>query len=1858
MGAVFRLEIACEAARIGFALSDDDGRQLAARSVEIAAQPPALWSAVLDTRAWVDQVARTPAEGRERLRELGRYLGEALLGPELLAALGGAAARTLVVRTAGDGPLVAQLRRVPWELARGPAGPSLRERNVVVRHVIGAWPASAPATLALAADEPIRILLVFAEAPGARPLAMRQERELLLEMMFRDVFPHRLVRVNVACHGVTRRRLRELISNAAGFHVLHWSGHGRENALELAAEPGEPPRLTGDELVQLITDAGGFLPQLVFLGACRSAAADDSSTGVAAALLGAGVPQVVAMRYDVGDAHARRLARAFYRHLLVDDAGHPADQALALASRDVALDRASEAESHPVDHETPVVFGGPPLRLAAHRRRSPQLDRRRPRPYPLLASGSKDLDPPDGFVGRGVELSHLYRQWFDAPDAPRVTVLRGLAGLGKTAMAAEMIHLWHGGFDLVLCFQAKGRPLPIDELYGDLDRHLELESASYRERVAQHPSERVYLAPTPRLTGAARTTRMARNLIMAMEAERLLLVLDNFETNLGPKQPGGYPSRDPAWDALLQLLATELPATPCSRAIVTTRNRLAAFAGIADRVITVPLGPLLDGDAMLFVQGIPALHALWISADAARRELALRVMRVSGGHPLLLRCFGGLAAKGAAELAAALDALQRSGYELAPDVLADGVASPALVAYLREVTATALDELIARLDWEARRLLWVLARAEGSVPEPLLAHLWPIARRHDASAVEPAIGELLDTGLVTLQDRVYSTHPLSNERIHTWMVAHAGDAGELTPQHLDGEVGEVFTQLFKALRGEIAAELATTIGRRALRLLARGQRWNRVGTVAGHVGLESYGPLATVLISDLSAIVEGVPDPARWSVRAGLAMALHNANRIPEALAAFERADQEASEQHVDSEPHNHLRHNWAATLALAGADHIEQARALYRAVASAERAQGRITSALITELQAVRLDTDSDPAAALSAIESITAQLRTRSEHDAEAARALDSALNAYSMALFELGRWSEALAAIDAELELARHARHAISSVARVEMYRAMPLVELGRFAEARDAVARGQALYQQVDDEAGMERAQRASAYVERRAAELATAPAPSALPGLSGSRVDASSVPSLAPSSAPSPARMMRAVVHFMDDEERALAQQMMPGAHFAESFCSGEVSAEDLAKLEDAGLVVAMASEPEPLEAPASGAVAGSAPVLESAVRDAGSALESAAEGDGVRALGPIAATDVMRALEDAVRGIAGAPVGARRLGDAPPGTQAKGIAPQAAGPDDAPQIYRLAARGLLLGDGHDALARHGVEVLERMADGAYRVRMSDDAAAGVRGMDFVRGVSRGESSASAPPALPTRRGWPLESLEPREVAEPRRLYTVQVPAEVSAAVLAWLADSGIVVLRRVGERIRIEATEDEIARLQARLDAGSWVEPYEPPRLHCDVARGLVGVEAVGASPLELSGRGELVAIADTGLDAAHPDFADRIERVFARGRPPADASDPHGHGTHVAGTAVGDGAASRGAIRGMAPGARLVFQSLLDADGGLGGIPEPLDALFDEAYQTGARIHLDSWGTASRSTYTLASADVDRYVHAHKDFLVVLSAGNAGSNAANQLRPPAEIEWTTIDAPATCKNAIVVGASRSSRTAGGTADRTYNEAFPGVFPHPPWRDERVSGDPEALAAFSSRGPTDDRRIKPDLVAPGTDILAARSATAPAARFTGTSPDHPRYAFLSGTSMAAPLVAGSAALVREYYRRVRDHAPSAALVKATLINGTRWLSSPCAVAEPGGRPNFHQGFGALRLDTSLPRPGTRERLEFVDGVALAMEEAAWFEADLLGDSELRICLAWTDPPARAVQNNLDLLCRVTAADGKHTRYTG
>jgi hypothetical protein len=177
------------------------------------------------------------------------------------------------------------------------------------------------------------------------------------------------------------------------------------------------------------------------------------------------------------------------------------------------------------------------------------------------------------------------------------------------------------------------------------------------------------------------------------------------------------------------------------------------------------------------------------------------------------------------------------------------------------------------------------------------------------------------------------------------------------------------------------------------------------------------------------------------------------------------------------------------------------------------------------------------------------------------------------------------------------------------------------------------------------------------------------------------------------------------------------------------------------------------------------------------------------------------------------------------------------------------------------------------------------------------------------------------------------------------------------------------------------------------------------------------------------------------------------------------------------------------------------------------------------------------------------------------------------------------------------------------------------------------------------------------VVAPGTDIISCRSSKAPLYNFWGPDPLNPQYVYMGGTSMAAPLVSGCAAVVRQYYTQQRNHMPSAALLKATLINSTHWLTGQSSIADYGVLPNFHQGFGCVYLpmavpNTLIPRFG----LEFYDNWAspnlhfTMTGQRRRFSFNLNPNGWLRITLAYTDPPGRALQNNLNLFLQLPDGD--------
>lgn len=713
---------------------------------------------------------------------------------------------------------------------------------------------------------------------------------------------------------------------------------------------------------------------------------------------------------------------------------------------------------------------------------------------------------------------------------------------------------------------------------------------------------------------------------------------------------------------------------------------------------------------------------------------------------------------------------------------------------------------------------------------------------------------------------------------------------------------------------------------------------------------------------------------------------------------------------------------------------------------------------------------------------------------------------------------------------------------------------------------------------------------------------------------------------------------RIVAHFQHEFEQAAAQQAMSAVDdTTESFLVGSIEETEIGALEQKGLLVQVVDD--------------DAPVLTPAQQRVGP--ERAPGATAIPRLpSPAAAPEI-----DEVR----------------------------------PNFYLVQLQGPLLPRSRRALDGLGIRLLDYVPRRSYTARLTPEQARSVRALPFVAGLRPYRSEDTGPiqiqgPAPPAARpiappvgaGADDDAMpdrdrvgfgaRPRPAERPRRRRTAEVRSgerlrpthdvrlhrtDDMDLVAGWLKERTCEITYARGRKLRVVVPDAAVERELAALPEVAELTEYVPPELHNDVARKILGIDALAvgtaAGAFPFTGAGEIVGVADTGIDLTHPDFQGRIVGVVARGRP-NDPSDPAGHGTHVAGSILGDGTASGGLIKGTAPAARLFFQSLLDAQGELGGLPADVGDLLDEAYQAGARVHNNSWGAATRSHYTIDSNDVDEFVWTHPDMLVVISAGNEGQAATALNTQPGYVDWASIGSPASAKNALTVGASRCARANGGYAGLIHGDVWPSSFPLPPMRDEQISDDPERLAGFSSRGPVRDYRIKPDVVAPGTNIVSARSAAAPPADFWGPYPGHgQRYAYMGGTSMAAPLVAGCAALVREYYRTQRQHTPSAALLKATIINGARQLTGHDAVADHPTLPNMHQGFGLVHMPTTIPIPGSAMGLEFVDtwqDTAACFTDVGQrrrYRVTVSGGSSLRVCLAWLDPPASGKQHDLLLV---------------
>lgn len=628
-----------------------------------------------------------------------------------------------------------------------------------------------------------------------------------------------------------------------------------------------------------------------------------------------------------------------------------------------------------------------------------------------------------------------------------------------------------------------------------------------------------------------------------------------------------------------------------------------------------------------------------------------------------------------------------------------------------------------------------------------------------------------------------------------------------------------------------------------------------------------------------------------------------------------------------------------------------------------------------------------------------------------------------------------------------------------------------------------------------------------------------------------------------------------------------------------------------------------------------------------------------------------------------------------------------------AGASAAANVYEVHTTRALSRERRSELSTFG-ELLSFVPPRTWRMRLTEPALRQVGALSYVASVRPYTLAQSVTPVLLRAladQARPADGPTPDGTAPPtppaRRTFDLVLHDSASredadAVRSAVEAGGGTVVARGAG-RIRFEATLDSgfVAQIAGMVAVRS-LSLYAPPALAADRARTLTGIAALNrATASERSvgrwtGAGEVVGVFDSGVDAEHPDLADRLAQppMHVEG---AATRDRNGHGTHVAGIIAGTGAASRadpdgvGAICGIAPEAKLVVVGIVGDDNRTLKLEQYVDlgpllemATGETAAGQRAMIVNLSLATSNDPTYDHGSATLDSFVYANPHVLVVVAAGNEGAEGTD-----GNIRLGTIGTPASAKNVLTVGASTSDRagdTFGGqprTFGRTWAVFRPRKFQLPKPVETLIAGDADAVAAISARGPTEFDSVKPEVIAPGTCILAPRASHVgdadywfPCDSFGG------RYAYLGGTSMAAPVVAGAAAVLRQYLREeLRVERPSAALLKALLIASARRVPK-WAAPDPDfehGYPDFTQGFGRLDLSTTLPvdgAPGGR-RVLFVD---VPNDDRDALEARAPEGSEhvashrytlrvaagatdpLRVVLAWTDHPGRGLQNNLQL----------------
>lgn len=509
---------------------------------------------------------------------------------------------------------------------------------------------------------------------------------------------------------------------------------------------------------------------------------------------------------------------------------------------------------------------------------------------------------------------------------------------------------------------------------------------------------------------------------------------------------------------------------------------------------------------------------------------------------------------------------------------------------------------------------------------------------------------------------------------------------------------------------------------------------------------------------------------------------------------------------------------------------------------------------------------------------------------------------------------------------------------------------------------------------------------------------------------------------------------------------------------------------------------------------------------------------------------------------------------------------------------------------LLTSDRAELEAR-GVRVLRYVPDGTWIVSLAPGAASDGAVRDVLRWVGVIQPTDKMPRRLAEDRpgAWAIDGPFVRLAV---RLHD-DVPAAAAASHVVELGgEVGAPLPVFPGFHARVP--RGEVGTLAAHDDV-LWMEEIPAPRVvENDGSRAATGVSVLSFPPFALTGEGVHVGIWDDGrADQTHGDFAGRITLGQSAGL--------SAHATHVTGTLGGSGALSEangGAPfqwRGIAP------ESLLYSWDMFGDV---IQETADGIATHDLRIVNNSWGELVNMSncerfgdYDLLTSQYDALFPSgpNDDLVIVFSAGNERDDGDC---PLAAGGYGCLNPPKAAKNILAVGA--------------------------------VNSDDDTMTGFSSFGPVDDGRLKPDVVAPGCEAGGEGyiHSTLP-----GDAHGGPGWC---GTSMAAPVVSGGAALLWQKLGEAGPPVPSAAMVKALLV------ATAVDLGNPGPDYAFGHGRVALLAAVRALEDDSPRRILVSDGGSSAFDFVV-----PSGKPSLRVALAWTDPDGLplaepALVNDVDL----------------